>query len=205
MGETLPDRPSNKVARLLNEYDLEGFGAELEARWTGKTDERMSLRGLAELFNKRLLERAMLDAGISAIESDVEATYENLTSDDVSTAVRMDTRNRLNQKGIKPDDLESDFVTYQAIRTYLKEWRGAEYDHPSDAEKIKKDRESVQRLMTRTLSVIEDRIEKLRDTNRVNIDQFEVILDVKILCQQCGRQQSVADFLDQKGCKCHQE
>ncbi|MFC7075332.1 rod-determining factor RdfA [Haloarcula halophila] len=205
MADTPDDRPASKVARLIDEYGLDGLGADLEARWTGEGAERMSLRDLAEFFNKRLLEQLLLDAGMSALESDVRTTYENLTGDDVSTGVRTDTRNRLERNGIDVEDLEQDFVTYQAIRSYLKDWRGAEYEGLSDQEKIEKDLESIQRLMTRTLSVTEERIEKLRDTDRIDIDDFEVFLDAQVLCQQCGTQYTVATFFEQGGCSCQQE
>jgi len=127
MTDTTDTQPSSKVARLLSEYGLEGLGEELEDRWTGDGVERTSLRDLADYFNKRLLERALIDAGMSALDSDVSTTYRDLTDDDVSTGVRTDTRTRLDSNGIDVDDLESDFVSYQAIRSYLTEYRGAEY------------------------------------------------------------------------------
>ncbi|MFU1779830.1 rod-determining factor RdfA [Haloarcula japonica] len=205
MANTTDGRPSSKVARLIDEYELDGLGAEMEARWTGDGEERMSLRDLAEFFNKRLLERALVDAGLSALESDVESTYENLTGDDISTGVRTDTVNRLERNGVDVDRLETDFITYQAIRSYLKEWRGAEYQGLSDDEKIEKDLESIQRLLTRTLSVTDQRIEKLRDTGRIDIEDFEVFLDAQVLCQSCGSQYAVAEFFDQGGCECQQD
>jgi len=205
MTNTTDNRPSSKVARLLDEYGLDGLGDELEARWTGDGVERTSLRDLADYFNERLLEQALIDAGMNALESDVSSTYQNLTDDDVSTGVRTDTRNRLEQNGIDVDGLESDFVSYQAIRSYLTEYRDAEYRRLSDEEKVEKDLQSIQRLMTRTLSVTEERIEKLRETGRVDADEFEVLLDVQVLCQNCGRQYSVAEFLEQRGCDCQRE
>lgn len=202
MTDTTDTQPSSKVARLLSEYGLEGFGEELEDRWTGDGVERTSLRDLADHFNKRLLERALIDAGMSALDSDVSTTYRDLTDDDVSTGVRTDTRTRLDSNGIDVDDLESDFVSYQAIRSYLTEYRGAEYRRLSDEEKVEKDIESIQRLMTRTLSVTEERIEKLTRTGRIDADGVEVLLDVQVLCESCGRQYSVSEFLDERGCDC---
>lgn len=199
---TQDDRPASKVADLLDEYDLDGFGAELEARWTDDGPERMSLRELADYFNRRLLETALLDAGLSTLGSDVETTYENLTGDDVSAGVRTDTHSRLERSGVDPGELTRDFVTYQAIRTYLKEWRGAEYERPSDAEKVESDLESIQRLVTRTLSVIEGRLENLRDTGRIRMGEFEVIFGVRVLCQECGTQHQVPELLRQGGCTC---
>jgi len=205
MANTTDSRPSSKVARLIEEYDLRGLGDELEVRWTGDGVERTSLRDLADYFNKQLLEQALIDAGMSALESDVDSTYRNLTEDNVSTGVRTDTRNRLEQNGIDVDDLESDFVSYQAIRSFLTEYRDAEYRKLSDQEKVEKDLQSIQRLMTRTLSVTEERIEKLRQTERIDAGTFEVLLDLQVLCQECGEQYSVAEFLDERGCQCQRE
>ena len=202
MADTTDGRPSSKVARLIDEYDLRGLGDELEIRWTGDGVERTSLRDLADYFNKQLLEQALIDAGMSALESDVDSTYRNLTDDDVSTGVRTDTRNRLEQNGIDVGRLESDFVSYQAIRSFLTEYRDAEYRRLSDREKVEKDLQSIQRLMTRTLSVTEERIEKLRQTGRIDVGEFEVLLDLQVLCQECGEQYSVAAFLEGRGCQC---
>jgi hypothetical protein len=202
MPDTTDNRPSSKVARLISEYDLDGLGDELEMRWTGDGVERTSLRDLADYFNEQLLERALIDAGMSALDSDVSSTYRNLTDEDVSTGVRTDARARLENNGIDIDNLESDFVSYQAIRSYLTEYRDAEYRRLSDEEKIEKDLQSIQRLMTRTLSVTEERIEKLAQTDRIDADSFEVLLDVQVLCGECGRQYSVSEFLDERGCDC---
>ncbi len=205
MSDAPDNRPSSKVARLLSEYDLEGLGEELEVRWTGDGVERTSLRDLADYFNERILERALIDAGMSALDSDVSTTYRNLTGDDVSTGVRTDARNRLESNGIDVDDLMSDFVSYQAIRSYLTEYRDAEYRRLSDEEKVEKDLQSIQRLMTRTLSVTEERIEKLAQTGRIDADEFEVLLDVQVLCGSCGEQYSISEFLDGRGCDCERE
>jgi hypothetical protein len=202
MSHNGSDRRSSKVARLIEEYDLDGLGAELEARWTGDGYDRMSLRDLADWFNKRLLEAELLAAGASALESDAEATYRQLTSDEVSTGVHTETRARLDQDGIDVAALESNFVTYQAIRSYLTDVRGASYEGPSDTEKIERDRESIQRLLTRTHSVIDQRVETLRDTDRISLGEFEVFVDVQVLCQSCGTQHSIAELLDEGGCGC---
>ncbi|CAJ51946.1 rod-determining factor RdfA [Haloquadratum walsbyi] len=198
------NRPASKVARLIEEYELEGLGADLEARWTGDDNERMSLRDLATFFNQQLLRQALIaaDNGTGALDNTVETIYTRLTSDNVSSGVRTDTRSRLEQRGVDINSLESDFVTYQAIRSYLKDWRGAEYQTISDEAKIQKDLESIQRLMSRTTSVTEERIEKLRETDRIALDAFEVLLDVQVLCQACGDQHSVTELLERDGCPC---
>lgn len=46
----------NKVARLIEEYDLAGIGKEMEQLWTAEEDRR-SLRDLAIYFNQSSLRR----------------------------------------------------------------------------------------------------------------------------------------------------
>lgn len=91
-----PTKTRSKVGRLVQEYDLQELPAELEARWTGATGERMSLRDLAELFNRRLLERALERAGRNPLETNVNRIYRTLIDDDdVSTGVKTRTRREL--------------------------------------------------------------------------------------------------------------
>lgn len=202
MNDSSTTRPSSKVARLIEEYDLDNLGAELEYYWTADGSDRLSLRDLADFFNKRILEQAIRNSGLNSFEINTDSTYENLTSDDVSTGVRTDTRNQLEQHEIDVDDLLDDFVTYQAIRSYLNEWREVEYETITDGEKIEKDLQSIQRLITRTQSVTEDRIKKLRDTDRIDVDEFGVLINAQILCQNCGKQYSLQSFFEERGCDC---
>jgi hypothetical protein len=195
-------RPSSKVARLVEEYGLEGLGDEIERRWTATGSERMSLRSLADHFNRRLLERALRDAGETPSDVEVETVYDHLTGDEVSTGVRTDTRNRLARNGVDAEALTDDFVTYQAIRSYLTEYRDAEYEGNTDEQKIEKDLESIQRLVSRTQSVTEDRIASLRDTGRFDVGDFDVLLDVSVFCHECGTQYTVFELFDQRGCDC---
>lgn len=202
MSETTDDKPSNKVTRVIEKYGLDGIGTELETRWTGEGQERASLRELTIFFNKRVLEKALLNAGMSAVETEIDTIYTNLTDDDVSTGVKTETQNRLEQNGIDVDNLTRDFVSYQSIRTYLQETRDAEYKGVSDEEKITKDLENIQRLLTRTHSVTEERIDKLQKTDRIPTTDFEVFIDAQVLCQHCGTQYSVVEFFEQNGCSC---
>lgn len=194
--------PSNKVTRLIEKYECDGLGLELEERWTADDETQLSLRELADHFNKRLVEHRLKDAGMTALESDVDVTYKRLTEDTVSRGVRTDTRNRLERNGINVEELESDFVSYQSIRRHLRDRRGVEYEHISDEEKIEKDRESIQQLVTRTQTVIDDRIRKLSTTGRVDFEEFQVVLNPQILCQNCGTQYTVEELFEQQGCSC---
>lgn len=197
-------KPSNKVAKLIEQYALTGLGSELKAYWTGEGVERMSLRDLAAYFNKKLLETRMDEAGMSIVDNDVDTVYRNLTSESVSAGVRTDTENRLSENGIDPEQLDREFVSYQTLRTYLREYQNAEYDEISDEEKIEKDMRVIDRLMTRSQSVATDRIEKLISTGRISSSEFEVFIDMNVLCEDCGTQYSVDDYLQRGGCDCQE-
>lgn len=204
MGTT-GDRPRNKVARLLEEYDLVALGDELESRWTATGDERLSLRDLADYFNRALLDAVIQRSDEPTLRDGVDATYRNLTSSEVGAGTRLETRSRLERRGIDVDALEADFVSYQAIRSYLTDYREATYEGPSDDEKIATDSESIQRLLSRTQTVIEDRVSGLRATDRIDLGEFTVLLDAQVLCQECGAQHAVGDLLEAGGCACQQD
>lgn len=205
-GSTGAEEPSDsKVARLIGEYQLgETYGDRLEALWTADGPERESLRALAERFNERLLEAAMADAGMATIDGEVENLYRLLTSDDVSSGNRTEARSHLQQQGIDIDQLERDFVTYQAIRSYLKEYRGAEYDRGSDTTRIDSVIETIQRLQSRTSSVAEKSLEQLKNTNKLTLGEFRIFVDVDVLCEDCNTQYGIIELLREGGCDCEQ-
>jgi len=200
------DRPSSKVARLIEEYDLgASFGDRLEARWTAEGDERLSLRDLADLFNERLLHAALERAGASTIDGEVENLYRLLTDDDVSSGMRTEAKARLERDGLDVDGLERDFVTYQAIRSYLVDYRDAEYVESQGTDRVEKVTDTVQRLQSRTRTVAERSLEQLRDTDRLTLGRFRLFVEVDVLCEDCGAQYGVTELLERGGCDCDRQ
>ncbi len=196
-------RIESKVARLIEEYGLgQQFGDQLEARWTADGDERDSLRTLADRFNRRLLEAAAADAGLSTVDGESANLYRLLTDDDVSGGNRTEARRRLEQAGVDVDQLEGDFVSYQAIRSYLTEYRNAEYT--DEREQARPDRvvQTLQRLTERVRSVADRSLTQLRDTGRLTLGEFRLFVDVSVLCEDCGSQYSVVELIRRGGCDC---
>jgi len=136
-----------KVARLIDEYDLQGLGAELEELWTAEED-RKSLRELASYFNRQLLEQSLEEANVQYLDGEIENTYRLLTDDEVSSTESTRVRRRLERDGVDVDALENDFVTYQAIRSYLKDHRSAEYT-PAETDPLEREATNVQKLRGR--------------------------------------------------------
>jgi hypothetical protein len=190
----------SKVARLIEEHDLEGLGAEMEARWTAEED-RMSLRALAAYFNQEILRKRLEDAGIDTLDGELENIYRLLTDDDVSAAERTRVGRRLQRDGLDVDAVEDDFVTYQAIRTYLTEYRDAEYVR-DDRDPIEREVENVERLRGRVDTVTSGKLEQLRERGDLSLGSFRTVIDVKVVCEDCHSQYDVLDLLERGGCDC---
>lgn len=203
--ETAGNSMNSKVARLIETYSLDpSVGDELEERWTAVGSERESLRTLADRFNKRLLEAAMTTAGLSTLDGEVSNAYRLLTADDVSSGDRTEVRARLSRGGIDLEQLERDFVTYQAIRSYLTSYRGVQYESRSDTDPIENTVETIQKLQSRLRSVSDTSLEQLRNTDRITVGEQRIIVDVNVLCEDCGTQYELVELLERGGCDCDQ-
>ncbi len=205
MTERNDERPASKVARLIEEYGFdESFGDRLETLWTADRERRKSLRDLADLFNRRLLKARMTGAGMSTLDGEVDNIYRLLMADDVSSGTRVETRTRLERNGIDVDRLERDFVSYQAIRSYLKDYRDTEYVR-DERDRTESVRQSIQRLRSRLRSVTETNLTQLRDTGRLVLGDYRLFIDVDVLCEDCGAQYGITELLERGGCNCRSD
>ena len=192
----------SKVARLIEEYELEGIGAEMENRWTAEdSTDRWSLRDLADDFNHRLLEEELSAAGVRALDGESGNFYRLLTDDDVSEADRTRARRRLERKGVDIEGLLNRFVTYQAVRTYLREYRGAEYSR-SDGDRLETERTNIQRLQGRTESVTQEKLEQLERGDHIELGTIRTIVETTVVCEDCGGRYEVSALLNRRGCDC---
>ncbi|WP_255197702.1 rod-determining factor RdfA [Halorarius litoreus] len=189
---------NSKVGRLIEEYGLDGRGAWLEERWT---TDGTSLRDLADEFNQLLLEAAMRDAGMDPLDHDVAGTYEMLTDETTSSGSRVELRNRLEWDGVDVEALEADFVSHQAIHTYLRKFREAERQEP-DVDPRASAQDTIERLQGRTKAVATDTLSRLANGGDLTLDEFDVLVDVRVICSNCGTQYQLPDLLEQGGCDC---
>jgi hypothetical protein len=195
----------SKVARVIEEYGLDGLDEELVRLWTADDSKRYSLRELETYVNERILRAAMRDAGMDPLMGEVENLYRLLTDDETSEGVRLEARRRLEREGVDVETVQRDFVSHQSIHTYLKEHRNATYDRTQNAaERVSKARETVLSLQNRTEAVTRGTIETLRNAGALDLEEFEVFVDVRVACDECGRYYEVDELLDRGGCSCQQ-
>lgn len=196
-----PGRPA-KVQRLVDEYGLKGVGAELQRRWRGEGTDRSSLRDLATRFNERLLDVALSDTGLARFDGDAANLYRLLTDDDVSSGERIRVERRIERAGVDVETLRGDFVSYQAIRTYLKDRPGVEYESEPSRVDVDDVAEQLNQLQSRTAAVTEDKIRRLAAGGELSVDSPRAIVSVDVACDGCGRQFELDELLAVGGCGC---
>ncbi len=196
-----------KVRRVIDRYELSGLGDELAARWVGDGYDRESLRSLAERFNRRVLAAGMEAAGLTPLDGEVDNTYRLLTDDEVSAGMQTQVERRLERDGLDIERLRTDFVSHQAVHTYLTDDR--EIDPPGDnesvADRLARDRETIQRLASRLEAVTENTVSRSAATDRLDVGDCSVLVDLQVVCTDCGHTYEVAELFEQGGCECRLE
>jgi hypothetical protein len=191
-----------KVGTVLSSYDLLDLHAELPAMWLGEIGEAKSLRDLADEINIAILRRAMESAGTDPLEGEAANAYRLLTGDDVSAGVRTQQRNRLKREGVVVDELEDDFVTHQAVYTYLTKGLDISKDTTDDTDPVEKHEQRIQRLRSRTEAVTESSLSELDNAGEITLGGFDINVDIRIYCQDCQTQYDLTDLLHAGGCNC---
>lgn len=189
-----------KLGRLLEAHDLDGLGEELEGAWTAD-ENRKSLRELADYFNKQLLRCHLEQADIQPVQGEIETFYQLLGSESGTAADRTRVRRRLEREGIDVESLQSNFVSYQAVRTYLKNERGAEYNHTT-TDSAERQIEQLQQLQGRVASVADGKLEQLQNSGDITLGKFHVLVNTQVVCEECNTHMEVTDLLEQGGCEC---
>lgn len=197
------NRPQSKVERVIEKYDLENFGDELARRWTAPEDSD-SLRNLADLMNQTVISAALRESNAEVLQGEVENMYTLLTDDETTEGMRVQAKNTLESKGMDVDQLLSDFVSHQAVYTYLTDIRDVSKETNS-TNRVDSVIQSVQKLRGRLVAVIERSLTSLRSTHKLRLGDFDVLVDTQVYCRDCGTQYEVIQLLERGGCDCDTE
>lgn len=196
-----------KVGRVREGYGLEGLDEALVGHWRGDGREELSLRDLESYVNRRMLRAAMTDAGMDPIDGEVENVYELLVGDRATEGTRTEVRNRLERHGIDVASLRGDFVSHQTIHTHLRECLDVSKSstETDPAERRQRVADTVFALRNRTEAVTRGSLESLQNTDAVALEGFDVLVDVSVTCDSCGRVYDIGTLLDGGGCVCQGE
>ncbi|KAB1185435.1 MULTISPECIES: rod-determining factor RdfA [Haloferax] len=196
-------RRQSKIERVIEQYDLNGFGETLARRWTAPEDSD-SLRDLADLMNQEVLNAALHEVDADVLEGEVENMYTLLTDDETTEGMRVQAKNTLRSKGVDVDQLLSDFISHQAVYTYLTDIRGVSKETKS-TNRVDSVIQSVQKLRGRLVAVIERSLDSLQNTDKLRLGDFDVLVDTQVFCRDCGTQYEVVQLLQRGGCDCGTE
>lgn len=111
-------------------------------------------------------------------------------------ADRTRARRLIEREDIDVDGLMGDFVTYQAIRSYLKNHRGAEYT-PDKTDPLERELTNISQLQGRIDTVAEGKLEQLRAADNLTLGDFRTMITVQLYCEDCNTQFDVEELLDQ--------
>lgn len=203
MADTAADLNKRyKVGRVISKYGLTEFLEELPARWLGEDHESQSLRELADYLNVEILREAMESENLQPLDGEVENTYRLLTGDGVSSGMRTAKRNELERDGLDVGPVEDDFVTHQAIYTYLTEVLDVSKQDQEDEDPIEKHSERINRLRSRTQAVATNTLDSLVDNNVLEVGDPEISVTIQVYCDRCNRQYPLSSLLSEGGCDC---
>nr|WP_254546523.1 rod-determining factor RdfA [Halomarina sp. BND7] len=91
-------------------------------------------------------------------------------------------------------------MTHRAVHSHLRKVRGASAPTTSDDERLRKDRDRLERLRNRTVAATEETVDRLSRTDRLGIDSFSVFVAVQVVCEDCGTRYEASDLLRAGGC-----
>jgi hypothetical protein len=187
-----------KVGRTAARYGLEGLDDELAERWSGEGDS-VGVRELAAEVNRRVLAEAMREAGTDPLDGEPENLLRLLTGD-VPAGRRLDTRRRLERRGVDVDAVLSDTVSHQTVYNHL---RGClDVSKGTDDDRLERRGSTLYALRNRTETVTRETLVSLRDGGELDIDGFDVIVDVRVVCESCGRSRDLTTLIEAGGCDC---
>ena len=202
-SEAAATRPcSCKVEVVTAEFDLDGIHEEMCREWAD--DDGKSVRELADMFNKRVLRTAFRRADKLPIDGEIDNLYRVLTDDDTDPGSRTRAREQLRQDDIPIADVEDRFVSHQTLYRHLVNCLDRAHEPPekTDEERIEEWRSRLMALQSRTTSVTERGIDQLSNNGAVDIGSFDVLLEVNVMCEDCGGFYTVGEFLDAEACDC---
>jgi len=203
-------RRTRKLDVVVDKYDLHGIVDELESRWTRKNpEERYSIRELEKYLNAAIIRAALeKEVGYSPVNYNPKDIFEILNDgEDVSKSDERFVRQWM-EDNLDLEELESDFVSYYSIFTFLRDVRNAESPNQRDTSPEKAKERGVDRIEQQTSNLNEATKSALKTVKNANVvadNDYEIRVSVRIECPDCGVVLPGAEFIRQGGCECSVE
>lgn len=200
---TMSETGSNacKIDRVIERRGLDGLDEELGRR---RRADDASLRELESVFNRRVLAAALRDERVETIQGEVANLYRLLTAEEVSAGARTEAIDRLERNGIDAEALQEDFVSYQTVRTHLRDCLGLETGRESSIDRTDAE-DTVFSFLARSETVIEQTLSRLQSADELHAGELDLSVNARVACRDCGREYTVSQLLDRGSCACYRD
>jgi rubrerythrin len=186
------------VSKAINQPDLPNkIGHQYQ-------NNDLSLRQVAKWFNIEVLKTRLESSGMNLLDGEADNFYRLLTDEEVSQGNNIQMRNKLEKHGINPDELVSQFVSYQTINRHLKNCLNlsTKKENKSNKNRVETARHRLQALENRNEQVVKKTLEELDNTEKFTLTQPEVIINISVVCSKCGTHSQLDELLNNEGCNC---
>jgi hypothetical protein len=190
---------------VIEKHLTDDIHETLHQRWTGAGKQKQSIRDLTQYFNKAILEQYLIEADVEVLDGEVDNFY-RLLSGDGSRGMETQAHRKLERMGINVETLMDDFVSHQTIYRHLTSCLDAEKeDALTNQERIERERKRIGRLQNKSEAVSEETLARLRRSDAITLGSFDVIVNFRVTCEECGVHRKITDVIQQGGCDCQQE
>lgn len=187
-----------KIGRVTAKYGRGDVDEWLIEEW----QDEMSIRSLTAEFNKEIIEEELTAVGASRLEWSKTPVYEALHTEELSEPETIEIRRELERAGVDVEQLSSDLVSHQTVYRHLRNCLATSGpDEKSAEERREQARNRIYALQQRASLVTESTVESMQTAGVTNVGDPEVLVDVRIVCRDCGRSMDLDEVLT-GGCDC---
>jgi hypothetical protein len=203
-------RRTRKLDVVVDKYNLDGIVDELESRWSRKNpEERYSIRELEKHFNSAVIRTVLEEeVGYSPVDYNPEQIFEILNDGEgVSESDERFIRQWM-EDNVDLEELESDFVSYYSIFTFLRDVRNAESPNQLDNSPEKAKERGIDRIEQKKSNLKQGTDRALKGVKKANVvadNDYDIRVSVRVECPDCGTVLPGVEFIRQGGCECSVE
>lgn len=190
--------PRKKIVRVAEEYDMTSIGEEMAKEWSVQDDEqRKTLKQLRDHFNRQVLRRAMIDAGMDIYPGEIEASYKYLFDDTEPESMKKDVEIRLDDNGVDIDQIVNDFINSpQTILNYLHEVEGVELQRNDDSKtSSEKSLNHIQSLNKRYENVVEKILDRLIRQDKLPSSNYSIEINCIVTDENKNESRHIEELL----------
>lgn len=167
--------------------------------WTTE-GERSSVRALTHDLNRRVLESGLTNAGVTPTGT-VEHVYAVLDGREGRTGARQELVGQLERDGVDVDAVTDDFVSHQTVYRHLTTCLGVSHGE-AGSDPNEPDLDHVRALRGRLQAVTRSTLDQSVAAGNLAERDYDVLVEVTVLCTECGSQYSLPEVVEAGGCTC---